>query len=334
MLTIIVGGLVGDEGKGKVMGYLAQHDEPDFVVRAGAGPQAGHTIMPGQKVTLIPSGLTCPSARLLISRGTVINPETLLKEIEEFDIADRIGIDFGCTVIEPVHIAKDQIFKKTIGTVGTGSGPARADKVLRIAKLAKDIKSLSPYLVDTAAEINKAILADQKILVETAQGYGLSLNDYRFYPYVTSQDVIASQFAADMGIGPKAIDEIIVIYKSYVSRVGPGPLPRTEWSVEEIKKRGLEEIGVVSGRPRRIGPFDKELARESLIRNTATQAALTCIDRMFKGNERVTNWQDLTKPAQDFISELNKFFHKHSPYFKEITLISTGPNSEDMIDLR
>lgn len=333
MLTIVVGGFIGDEGKGKIIGYLAKKDKPDFVIRAGAGPQAGHTIMPGKKVTQVPSGFTNSHSRLLIARGTVINPDIVLKEIAEFGIKDRLGIDYGCTVIEPKHIKQEQELKKRIGSVGTGTGPARADRILRKAKIAKDIKSLTPYLTDVAKETNQAIRQNKNILIETAQGFALSLLDYRFYPYVTSQDTTACQYAADLGIGPKAIDEIMIVYKAYISRVGPGFMPN-EWSKAEIEKYGVSEIAVVSGRVRRIGPFDKELAKESLIRNTATQAALTCIDRMFRGNEKVTQFTKLTKEAQDFINDLGVFLKKNSPYFKKISLISTGPDLNSMIDLR
>ena len=74
MLSIVVGGFYGDEGKGKIVGYLASKDKPDFVVRAGGGPQAGHTVTDGKKVTQIPSGFINPSPNLVVAIGTVINP--------------------------------------------------------------------------------------------------------------------------------------------------------------------------------------------------------------------------------------------------------------------
>ena len=72
--SIVVGGFYGDEGKGRIVGYLAVKDNPHCVVRAGGGPQAGHTVTRGKKVTQIPSGFINPSSRLLVGRGTVINP--------------------------------------------------------------------------------------------------------------------------------------------------------------------------------------------------------------------------------------------------------------------
>lgn len=331
--SIVVGGFYGDEGKGKIVGYLATRDKPDYVVRAGGGPQAGHTVTKGKKVTQIPSGFINPSSRLLIARGTVINPEIVLKEIKQYGVERRIGIDYGCTVIEPQHLEREMELVKRIGSVGTGTGPARVDRILRKAKIAKDVESLKPYLTDVAGQVNEAIKSGKSILIEGVQGYGLSLLNYEFYPYVTSQDTAASQFAADVGIGPKAVDEIIVVYKAYVSRVGQGPM-RFEWSEKKAQNRDISEKGTVSGRSRRLGDFDKDLAEKSLIGNTGTQAAITCLDRLFKGNYGVREFDKLTEEARNFIKDIDAFLKKKSTYFKGITLISTGPDIEDIIDLR
>lgn len=333
MLNIVVGGFYGDEGKGKVVGYLASKDSPDFVVRAGGGPQAGHTVTDGKKVTQIPSGFINPTPRLLVARGTVINPEIVLREIETYGVKKRIGIDYSCTVIETQHFEEEQDLVKRVGSVGTGTGPARADRILRKAKIAREVKSLKPYLTDVAGEVNKAVKRDRKILVEGVQGYGLSLFNYKSYPYVTSQDTTAGQFIADIGIGPKAVDEVTVVFKAYVSRVGKGPMT-SEWTEKERQRKGIEEKGTVSGRQRRLGDFDKNLAVQSLTSNTGTAVAITCVDRLFKGNGGVKEFSKLTKEAQNFINEINFLLKKESKYFKGAELISTGPNLKDTIDLR
>jgi adenylosuccinate synthase len=338
-VTVVVGGFFGDEGKGRIVAYLALKDNPNIIVRAGGGPQAGHTIEPNKKVTQLPSGLVNPNSRLLIARGTVIDPKIVLQEIGQYDakykVGRRLGIDYGCTIIEPKHVEAERELVSRIGSVGKGIGPARVDRLLRTAKLAKDCPGLKPFLTDVALEVNKSIGLGQKILIEGVQGFGLSLLDYRFYPYVTTQDTTASQFAADIGIGPRAIDEIVVVYKAYVSRVAKGPM-RFEWDAEKVKQHGIEERGTVSGRLRRLGDFDQDLALESLIRNTGTMAAITCIDRLFPGNTSIREFDKLTQGARDFLKNLMSFFEKNTPTwlgFKGITLISTGPSLNDMIDL-
>ena len=71
-----------------------------------------------------------------------------------------------------------------------------------------------------------------------------------------------------MGLGPTRVDEVIAVFKSYITRVGEGPFP-TEISQEEAEEMGLEEYGTVTGRRRRIGLFDMEMARESCMINGA-----------------------------------------------------------------
>lgn len=332
LLNIIVGGFYGDEGKGKIIGFLAIKDNPDYVIRVG-GPQAGHTVTEGIKVRQIPAGLINSRCYLLIARGSIIDPRVVLEEIELHKVEGRIGIDFGCTVVNPHHLEQEAELVERIGSVGTGVGPARVDRILRVAGLAKDVPELKPYLVDTAKIINSALKSGKRVLVEGTQGYGLSLLDYHFYPWVTSQDTTASQFAADIGVGPRAVNEVTVIYKAYTSRVAAGPI-NFEWTEEEKQRRGIEERGTVSGRIRRLGDFDRELAVKSFSRNTGTQAAITCVDRLFKGNSGVREFDKLTREAQDFIKEIDSLLKEVSIDSRGVTLISTGPNTEDTIDLR
>ena len=161
--VIIAGGQFGDEGKGKVIAYLALHDKPKIVARAGVGPNAGHTVIwQGKKLGLrqVPCGLVYEGARLLIGPGVLVNPEVLLKEVEDTKIGDRIGVDRQCTVIEKQHIEQDRTsdhLKGTIGTTGTGCGPANVARVGRVARLAKDTPELQRFLADVPGEVNGAI---------------------------------------------------------------------------------------------------------------------------------------------------------------------------------
>lgn len=333
MITILVGGFYGDEGKGKIVGYLAKHDKPSIVVRAGSGPQAGHTVTPLIKVTQVPSGLVAPRVRLLIARGTLISPEVFLKEVKDNKLDGRIFIDAGCTIIEPKHIKQEEDLVKRIGSVGTGVGPARVDRVMRLAKLAKDEPRLKKYITNVAKEVNAAVLKKKGVLIEGVQGFGLSLLDEKYYPFVTSQDTTASQFAADTGVGPKTVKDVVVVFKAYSSRVGTDPHFK-EWSDIKATKLGIEERGSVSGRKRRLADFDIEMAAEAIDRNTGSIFAVTCLDRLFPGNERVTEYRKLTPEAKKFIKETEVKLKAKTPYFKKFHLLSTGPDINDIIDLR
>lgn len=328
---IIAGGQFGDEGKGKLVAYLSLKDKPKIVARAGVGPNAGHTVV-FQNVRFglrqVPCGFVYKDVRLLIGPGVLISPEILLKEIEETKAGKRVGIDKQCAIIEPHHIEQDRISEhlKTIGSTGTGCGPANAARVGRTARLAKDIPELTPYLADVPLEVNEALRRSELVLVEGSQGFGLSLI-HGTYPYVTSKDTTASALAADVGVGPSKVDDVILVFKAYVSRVGSGPLA-TEMPQEEADRMGIVEYGTVTRRRRRIGHFDFELAKRSAMINGATQLAVTCLDRLYKGCSGARSLEQLTPEARDFIKRLE------GELGVPVTLISTGPNIDDVIDLR
>ena len=331
-VTIVVGGFWGDEGKGKIVAHIAFSDKPKIIARGGVGPNAGHTVeYKGKKygVRMLPSGFVYEEARLLVGAGVLVNPEVFLKEVEMLNAANRAGVDYRCAVIEKKHIeadTKSEHLKGKIGTTGTGCGPANADRVMRVAKQAKDVPELKPFLADVPLEVNEAIDRGEFVLVEGTQGFGLSLY-YGTYPYVTSKDTTASQMAADVGIGPTKVDEVIVVFKTFPTRVGAGPFP-TEMSEEEAERLGLVEYGTVTGRRRRVGWWDGEMARYSAMINGATQVAITGIDKLDKECYGVTEYERLTKKAKEFIERVEE--DTKTP----VTLISTGPELEHIIDLR
>jgi len=330
--TVVVGGFWGDEGKGKIIAHLAYSDKPRIIVRGGVGPNAGHTVeFNGRKygVRMLPSGFVYSDARLLIGAGVLVNPGVLIDEIKNLRVEDRVGVDFRCGIIEGKHIEADKSsahLSEKIGSTGTGCGPANADRVLRIAKQARDVAELQPFLTDVPLEINSAIDEGDPVLVEGTQGFALSLY-YGTYPYVTSKDTSASQMLADVGIGPTKVEDVIVVFKTFPTRVGAGPFP-TEMSQEEAEKLGIIEFGTVTGRRRRIGWWDGELARYSAMVNGATQIAITGIDKLDKECYGVREWEKLTSKAKEFVEKVED--DTRVP----VTLISTGPSIEQIIDLR
>lgn len=332
MVTILVGGQWGDEGKGKIVSYLCLKDKYDITARAGVGPNAGHTVEhKGKKYSLrlVPSGFLTEDTRLLIGAGVLVYPEILLNEIRDLGIEDRFGVDGGAGIIEEDHIKRDKSsshLKDTIGSTGTGCGPANQDRANRSLKLARDVPELEKYVTNVPEELHTAKNAGKKILVECSQGFGLSLF-YGDYPYVTSKDTNASQACVDVGVGPLDVSDVIVVFKSFPSRVGEGPFP-TEMDPSEAEKLGIVEFGTVTGRKRRNGRFDFELARKAARINSASQIALTCIDYLDPKNKGVRIYDKLTDDAKAFITEVEE------KVGVPITLISTGPDLADTIDLR
>ncbi len=330
--TIVVGGFFGDEGKGKIVAHIAYTDHPSIIARGGVGPNAGHTVIKdGVKhgVRMIPSGFIYDKARLLIGAGVLVDPVVLEKEVSLLKAGDRLGVDYRCSIIEAKHIEEDkgtERLAKKIGTTGTGCGPANKERVMRSAKQAKDLPELDPFLTDVAKECNDAIDRGENVIIEGSQGFGISLY-YGTYPFVTSKDTSASQLAADVGVGPTRIDEVVVVFKAFPTRVGEGPFP-TEMSKEDAKERDIAEFGTVTGRARRIGFWDPEMAKYSAMINGATQAAVTGLDRIDPACKGVTEWDKLPEKVKEFVRQAEK--DTGIPF----TLLSTGPSLDEIIDLR
>ncbi len=330
--TIIVGGFFGDEGKGKIVAHVAHKDKPSIISRGGVGPNAGHTVKVGEKeygVRMIPSGFVFPDARLFIGTGVLVDPRVLKQEIEYVGVEGRIFIDGRCSIIEEKHIALDRTdehLSKTIGSTGTGCGPANVDRVQRVATQAKDVPELAPYIIDAAQEVNNALDRGETVLLEGTQGFGISLY-FGTYPFVTSKDTSASQIAADNGVGPTRIDDVIVVFKAYPTRVGEGPFG-TEMTKEESHALGIEEFGTVTHRERRIGCWDGKMARYSAMINGCTIGAITGIDNVDEACYGATEYSQLTEKALAFIRQAEEDIGV------PVKLISTGPEMTQIIDIR
>ncbi|MCY4252388.1 MAG: adenylosuccinate synthetase [Thaumarchaeota archaeon] len=329
--TVVVGGFYGDEGKGKLVSYLATRDSPRLVARGGAGPNAGHTIVDGgrtHKVRMVPCGFVSREARLAIGPGVLVDPDVLLREARDLGASGRLVVDSRCGVITAAHREADSRgdLAGRIGSTGSGTGPANADRAMRTLGLAADEPSLKGMVGDVPLEVNSALDAGERVLVEGTQGTFLSLW-HGTYPYVTSKDVTAAGICADVGLAPRRVDEVIVAFKAYVTRVGSGPL-EGELAPAEAEARGWAEFGAVTGRPRRAAAFDHALARRAAMLNGATQAAITKLDVAFGGCEGARSWSDLTAEARSFVEGVE------ASLGVRVTLMGTGPRVEDVVDRR
>lgn len=137
-ISVIIGMQWGDEGKGKIVDLLAK--DFDYIVRFNGGDNAGHTIKVGNKkfgLHLVPSSIFYPEKYKVIGNGVVINPETLVKEMESVENSgfslDKLRISDRAHLILPWHKMLDGIEDVTneIGTTKRGIGPAYSDKATR-----------------------------------------------------------------------------------------------------------------------------------------------------------------------------------------------------------
>jgi adenylosuccinate synthase len=168
--SIVVGTQWGDEGKGKVTDYLADHMR--FVVRYQGGNNAGHTVVAeGQllKLHLVPSGILYPHLTSVIADGVVVDPGVLL---EEMDTLSGLGIDVSRLVVSgnahlimPYHLELEKVTerhlgKHALGTTKRGIGPAYADKAARIGLRLQDL--FDPKILREKLEV---VLKEKNLLL-------------------------------------------------------------------------------------------------------------------------------------------------------------------------
>lgn len=139
-VTLIIGAQWGDEGKGKIIDYIAQNSK--FVVRFHGGNNAGHTVINEYgkfALHLVPSGVFYQNTKAIISNGTVLDIDVLVQEIEllkkaGINLEDRLFISPRCHIIMPYHKLLEKVYEKAkgngkTGSTGRGIGPVYADKV-------------------------------------------------------------------------------------------------------------------------------------------------------------------------------------------------------------
>ena len=213
---VVIGTQWGDEGKGKIVDWLAE--SAHGVVRFQGGHNAGHTLWVNGKKTilrLIPSGIMHPSVTCYIGNGVVLSPEALLKEIVELeaaglDVRSRLKISEACPLILPYHVALDQAREARrgdakIGTTGRGIGPAYEDKVARRALRVQDLFDPSGFRikVEEALDLHNFVLTQylgaQAVSVQEVVDQALALAP-AIAPMVA--DVSSELFAAQQAGRP------------------------------------------------------------------------------------------------------------------------------------
>ncbi len=205
---VVIGTQWGDEGKGKIVDWLAESARG--VVRFQGGHNAGHTLWVNGKKTilrLIPSGIMHPSVTCYIGNGVVLSPEALLKEISELeaaglDVRSRLKISEACPLILPYHVALDQAREARrgdakIGTTGRGIGPAYEDKVARRALRVQDLFDPESFRakVDEVLDLHNFVLT--KYLGAQA---------------ISAQEVVDQAMALAPAIAPMVADVSSLLY--------------------------------------------------------------------------------------------------------------------------
>lgn len=294
---VVLGLQYGDEGKGKVVDYLAKNY--DYVVRFHGGNNAGHTLIVNKhRVALhaLPSGILHPHTYNVIGNGCVIDPVQLAKEIEEHggasSLQGRLFVSHAAHIILPSYVTEDQAGKERIGTTGKGIGPTYSAKMQRTSYRMEDLEEgklddifsegvislIRPFVCDTKALLWNAERSGANILLEGAQGTLLDI-DHGTYPYVTSSNTTIGAALTGTGLNHKMIRKVIGVTKAYCTRVGEGPFPTEQKNKDGDMLRNLgNEFGTTTGRPRRCGWLDVPDLRYARNLNGVDEVVVTKLD--------------------------------------------------------
>jgi|TARA_Y100000310_G_scaffold53186_2_gene48788 adenylosuccinate synthase len=330
----VIGMQFGDEGKGKIIDFLAE--KADVVARFNGGNNAGHTLKVNNQTTilhLIPSGILHKGKINIIGNGVVVDPKVLLNEIEDLKnngvkvTPDNLILSENAHVILEKHIKEDKEKNEHLGTTSRGIGPTYTDKTARTGIRVIDYinkneglsNKLKSFVKNTTLLINNLIDKNKKVLFEGAQGTLLDI-DFGTYPYVTSSNTTTGGILTGLGVGPKKIDKVIGVAKAYTTRVGNGPLPTElkESIGKQIQDAG-KEVGATTGRARRVGWFDALMCRYSVMVNGSDAITLTKLD-VLSGLEEIkicTGYRYKNKIIKNFSNNID-MLENCEPIYEEL----------------
>lgn len=333
-LNLVIDGQFGSTGKGTICSYIGYNEHIDVAI-SNSSPNAGHSFyFPDQlekKITrhLPVSALFNKHSVIYLCANSIINPKILLKEIKDFDIdEDRICIHPRAAVIEDEDIKFERDFNSSVSKIAStreGVGSALSRKILRSAKLAQDNKYLKKYVNEI--DIHDYLDNDLSIIMETSQGFDLSINSGISYPYCTSREVTVSSALSDCQVHPKYLGNVMMSIRTFPIRVGnivedgktigeSGPFYPDSVEVNWNKFKFLEEPEhtTVTKRVRRIATFSMIQYKRSVDRLKPTHVFLNFI-----------NYINSKRKINSLLKELGKY--------KEVTHIGTGPLIQQVLEI-
>jgi adenylosuccinate synthase len=351
-VSVVLGGQIGSEGKGKIAGYLALKDDFDFAI-SNFYPNAGHTWREGEEKVVVhqlPIGLVNQRTQLLIGPGSTISLYKFFSEILKYElnykVSQRLNIHPRAAVVLEKHIDVEKAANLArIASTLTGGAGASSQKIMRSqdACLARDIDELKEFIkMPTEEVLIKAIAEEKKILVEGAQGFELDINYGYEYPCCTSRQTNVMQVLADSGIPYNAVDRVYAVLRTFPIRVGDRPEgssggwearetswaeieEKSGWSKGEIEK---VEITTTTKRNRRVFEFDYKRLKRMVAINRPTDLCLNHVDYLDRKDHGVIKFSNLSGITRAMIERIED--EAQIP----VSLIGTGPNNHDIIDRR
>lgn len=357
--NVVIDGQWGSTGKGKLAAFLA-HSCPVDYATADFQSNAGHTVVLGNDTFVvhhIPAGFVNLDATLYLAPAATITVDMLLQEIEaleKFRVADRLKIHPHVAVIRDEDVKHEKQALQGIASTMKGVGSALARKVQRNAVLAKDEPKLQPFIADLTHDLCIAARMGAPILVETAQGFDLSLNHGTTYPFVTSRDVTVGSALSNVGLPASVLANVWGSLRTFPIRVGnlivdgvevghsgPHYPDQVEMTWQEISNRRpnkppVQEITTVTKRVRRVFTWSNTQFSRFMLVNRPTHLFLNFVNYLDARLENCDYRLRLTVsdfPAVDnFIRNCRRFL-KWGAEGCDFRLLGTGPANDHMVIL-
>ena len=286
--------------------------------------------------------------------GPAYEDKTARRSIKAFDLEDNDLLEIKLrSLVEYYNYQIQNIH---------GSEPFVFEDVYN--ELMQSYKKASKYFGDVTDTLENIYEQGGNILYEGAQGTLLDV-DYGTYPYVTSSNTLATSVGIGSGFPKSIYSDVLGVAKAYTTRVGAGPFPTELFCEEGQKIADLgHEFGATTGRPRRCGWLDLVALKYSAKLNNLTELCITKLDvldtfeeikvcvgykvngedipfksrllhkaepiyKLFKGWNcslaDCENYDTLPDEAKEFLSYIEDYVEV------KISLISNGPNREDLI---
>lgn len=296
-----MGGQFGSEGKGEIAAYLAKKNDYHISVRTG-GPNAGHTVhwygnsdsvsvkdsvsddgssvwqMNGKLKTVfrhVPCAAINPKTTLFMGPGSLLDLQALDEELEHLEtcgirLRDRFNVDYGATIISEAdkRVEREGKLREKNGSTLEGVGSARARHLMRQGAIIRNVSGKwldekGIHLVPVPDWLG-AVRDEQhvKCLIESTQGFGLSLDYSGFYPQTTSANLVPTEILSAAGFAavPHNLN-VIMVMRTFPIRVagnsGPMAGELTWEEISEMIGRQVTEQTTVTKLTRRVGAWDE-----------------------------------------------------------------------------
>jgi len=353
-LNIVFGGQAGSEAKGKLSGFLADKFHPDLLVIT-ASPNAGHTIiMPGgeKKVSYhLPIAMAMCDCPVILTAASLINFDILVKEIEDLGVdPKRIIIDPRASIIHNHHIELEEKGKKSdIGSTLQGIGECRMSKMMRLGRghhtLAYDIRDMFDGLgigvldYPSSVWVNEALYFGGMVLCESTQGFDLDLEHGIDPVYCTSKMINPSMIAAEAGVSPAMVGDVVAVIRPYPIRVSnrtgtSGPYAdakEIDWSTVALRSgcpHELKEITTTTKLPRRVFEFSWDRFSHMLRVCRPTSICLQFANYL---DWSVYDRTDFGDDSFEGFDPVSTFIQRLESYKVPVEFVGTGPGHGSMI---